>query len=274
MSNIFTAFKEHKDFAPDSPFSVIYSTFDHEENVAPHYADTVELLLFSGASGEVRIGGRLYKLSGNQVFFIPPGAVHSMNYRKSDGNLINVKLSPEGFLPYINFSALLASEGKELSMISPNPDCFGRLLPHIKELSASKDIFSATSAAISLFSVLKSFYGTEEEKGGSSFMNKELYEIINYTAQHFAEKITVSDIAEKMGYSKFYFCTKFRESAGTTYLSYLNGVRISEACKMLKNGASVAEAAEKAGFSDVPYFVQLFKKIKGTTPKRYADEVR
>ena len=26
-------------------------------------------------------------------------------------------------------------------------------------------------------------------------------------------------------------------------------------------------------FSDVPYFVQLFKKIKGTTPKCYADDI-
>ncbi len=274
MNNIFTAFKEHKDFSQNSPYSVIYSAFSKDEAVAPHYAETVELLLFSGASGEVRIGGRLFKLSGNQVFYIPPGVVHSMNYKKSDGNLINVKLSPEGFSPFISFSSMLRAEGKELSLIEQNPDCFDELLPCINALSASKDIFSAASAALSLFSVLKNFYGAPEEKGSSSFLNNELYEIINYTADHYTEKISVSDIAEKMGYSKYYFCTKFRESAGTTYLSYLNGVRISAACKMLKNGASVTEAAEKCGFSDVPYFVQLFKKIKGITPKRYAGEVR
>ena len=273
MNNIFTAFKEHKDFSKSIPFSVIYTTFDRDELVAPHYAETVEILLFSGATGEVIIGGHRYKLSGNQVFYIPPETVHSMSYKKSSGNLLNVKLSPEGFSPFLSFEALLASEGKSLMSIDVNPDCFDEILPIVNALAKAGDIFSATSIAVSLFSLLRTFSREEVLPSGNAFDESELREIINYTKLHFREKISISDIAEKMGYSKFYFCTKFRESAGITYLSYLNGVRISEACKMLKNGSSVSEAAEGSGFSDVPYFVQLFKKIKGTTPKRYANDI-
>lgn len=270
MNTYFTAFKEHKDFPPQVPWSVIPTVFEAPSTVALHYADTVELLLFDGAAGEVHIGGRRFALSGRQVFFIAPEVVHAMRYEKSDGRLFNVKLSPEGFSPYLNIPALLRHAGLTLSDISSCPPCYDRLLPFIRTLTERHDLYEGLSAVISLFSVLREFPETlPKSRADAPLENEELCRIINFTQSHIAEPFSLAKVADEVGYSKSYFCSKFREATGVTYQTYRNGVRIAYACRLLSEGYSVSEAAAQIGFSDVPYFIQLFKKVKGVTPKQY-----
>ena len=57
---------------------------------------------------------------------------------------------------------------------------------------------------------------------------------------------------------------------GFTYYEYLTSARISYASKLLQNGQSVKETCYMAGFENVSYFVQLFKKRLGVTPREYA----
>lgn len=275
MSNIFTVFKEHKDFYRNVPWTVLSSDFREGSSVAPHYADTVELLLMDGAEGDVRIGGRFYKLSGRQVFFIPPESVHSMNYLKCGGKMKNVKLSPEGFSEFLNIGAMLEAEGVSFDSISTAPPCYDDILPHVSALSAAEDIYSALIAVIGIFSVLRRYgelNGGIETKGKNAFSNTELKKIIGWTNEHYNKRVLVEDAARAVGYSKFYFCEKFRSSTGITYNNYLNGVRISKACALLKGGASIAAAAEGCGFCDISYFIHTFKKIKGLTPKQYINQ--
>lgn len=277
MNNIFTAFKEHKDFSRNVPWTVIPSVFDIEQSVAPHYAETIELLLIDNAQGEVRIGGRPYKLSGKQVFFIAPETVHSMHYLKSGGSMLNVKLSPDGFLPILDIRAMLLSEGITLESTDPAPDAYALLHPLVTSLKAADSIFTALSSVIGIFSVLKAFSVRDEnaeKESRAALNNSELRDIIAFTGEHFAEKLSIDKIAEKTGYSKFYFCEKFRSASGITYHSYLNGVRISNACKLLASGTSVAEAAEMSGFCDASYFIRCFKKLKGITPKQYIESLK
>lgn len=277
MSNIFTAFKEHKDFDRNTPWTVIPSAFEKEYSVAPHYAETIELLLTDGAKGEMRIGGRLYNLSGKQVFFIAPETVHSMHYLKSGGKMLNVKLSPDGFSKILNLSEMLMSKGTDFDSITPCQDTYDALFPLAKKLAAPCDVFLALTSVVGIFSVLSGASERDENTervSRSALNNSELREIIRFTNDHFSEKISIEKIAEKTGYSKFYFCEKFRSASGITYHSYLNGVRISNACKLLSSGASVSEAAEKSGFCDSSYFIRCFKKIKGITPKQYIETIK
>lgn len=277
MKKIFTAFKEHKEFQKNIPWTVIESRFEKDSSVALHYADTIEILLIDGAEGEVRIGGRRFELSGKQVFFIPPETVHSMEYKKSGGKMKNIKLSLEGFSEFINIEAIFMSVGKKLSDISFCPDCYEEVKKYADKLAETEDICPALCAVIGIFSVLMNYCENYDEisKGEKTALeNSELKEIIKWTNIHYSEKILIETVAEKMGYSKFYFCAKFRAATGITYHAYLNGVRISKACLLLKNNFSVAEAADKCGFCDSSYFISAFKKIKGITPRQYINSIK
>ena len=62
----------------------------------------------------------------------------------------------------------------------------------------------------------------------------------------------------------------FREQFGVTPLDFINQERIKLAKQLLaKPQNNVHTVSDLCGFSDVNYFVRLFKKMEGVTPKAY-----
>lgn len=55
-----------------------------------------------------------------------------------------------------------------------------------------------------------------------------------------------------------------------TPIDYLNYYRIECACEMLSTkDISIKEAAISCGFNDTSYFIKVFHKYKGVTPKQF-----
>lgn len=91
-----------------------------------------------------------------------------------------------------------------------------------------------------------------------------------YISGNFEKQLTLEEVAENAGMSKSHFCRLFKEKTGFNFSSYLTGVRINEAAKMLcSTDLSITEIASQCGYNDSAYFAMIFKKIKGTTPLKY-----
>lgn len=55
-----------------------------------------------------------------------------------------------------------------------------------------------------------------------------------------------------------------------TPMDYVNQYRIEQAChQLLTTDFPITEVAFNCGFNDSSYFIKVFKKYKGTTPKKY-----
>ncbi len=55
-----------------------------------------------------------------------------------------------------------------------------------------------------------------------------------------------------------------------TPLEYVNRERITLAKRLLSQPEhSVSDVSELCGFTDVNYFIRMFKKVEGITPKTY-----
>ena len=102
---------------------------------------------------------------------------------------------------------------------------------------------------------------------------KQVHGIITWTDQHYMEKITLEEAAAQMHFSKCYFCKFFKAVTGITYLTYLNQVRVSKAMQMLREGRGVTEAATFCGYTNVSYFINLFRQINGCTPGEYVRRI-
>ena len=91
-----------------------------------------------------------------------------------------------------------------------------------------------------------------------------------YIAEHYAEDILLSQVAEKIGISGGYLSTLFSQDLDCKFVDYLNQVRIERACTYLnQNFLKTYEIAYRVGFKDEKYFSKVFKKIKGISPKEY-----
>jgi AraC-like DNA-binding protein len=64
----------------------------------------------------------------------------------------------------------------------------------------------------------------------------------------------------------------FKEQFGITPLEYINRERIKLAKQILSDKEnSVSSVGYQCGFTDVNYFVRLFKKAEGITPGAYKE---
>ena len=53
-----------------------------------------------------------------------------------------------------------------------------------------------------------------------------MFEILKYIHENIEQSLTVAEISERFGYSRWHFCKKFREYAGTTFGDYVRSYRL------------------------------------------------
>lgn len=117
----------------------------------------------------------------------------------------------------------------------------------------------------------KKWYQLSDKSDLSGHKNIYLLKnVLNYIELHYADKITLNNLAKIAGMSPKYFCHFFFEMTGHTPIDYVNYYRIERACYQLVNTEdSITDIALSCGFNDVSYFIRIFKKYKGKSPKQY-----
>lgn len=88
--------------------------------------------------------------------------------------------------------------------------------------------------------------------------------------ERFADSVSLDDLTEEVGLSKFHLLRLFREEFGTTPHAFQLHLRIARAREMLDRGTSPAEVALACGFADQAHFTRCFKSIVGFTPAAFA----
>lgn len=91
----------------------------------------------------------------------------------------------------------------------------------------------------------------------------------DYLHAHYADEVSLDELAQIAGLSRFHFCRVFRKEVGLSPSSYQTQLRIAQAKKLLVQGVSIATVATLTGFYDQSHFGWHFKRQVGVTPKRY-----
>jgi AraC-like DNA-binding protein len=86
----------------------------------------------------------------------------------------------------------------------------------------------------------------------------------NFGAEH-----SLASVARSVGMSMFHFARIFGELAGMPPHQYLLQVRLNEAQRQLRGGASVTESCFSSGFHNLSHFVRLFHRRFGVSPSQY-----
>jgi len=101
------------------------------------------------------------------------------------------------------------------------------------------------------------------------FTDYRINKIINYISQHYAEKLTVKDLARQIHLDADYFGQLFKRETGFYVHQFITSIRVRNAEKTLLTGAyKIHEVAEQCGFSDSFHFYKSFKALRGFPPSR------
>lgn len=97
---------------------------------------------------------------------------------------------------------------------------------------------------------------------------------ITYIDFHYAETLSLSFFADMCHVTKSYLSTLFRKETGTTITDYIHNVRIRHALVLLNSTALPIHAiAASCGYPDINYFIKIFKRLNGTSPKQYRSQM-
>jgi AraC family transcriptional regulator len=88
--------------------------------------------------------------------------------------------------------------------------------------------------------------------------------------QHFAERLPLAAVADRVGVHPVHLARTFRRCYDTTFAGYVRHVRIEFARTALAgSSASLSDIAAAAGFCDQSHFSRLFKRHTGQSPAEY-----
>ncbi|MBE7053186.1 MAG: helix-turn-helix domain-containing protein [Ruminococcaceae bacterium] len=100
-------------------------------------------------------------------------------------------------------------------------------------------------------------------------------EVVKFVEKNYMNNILLSDICEQIGYSVPYVSKSFKDNMNMTFSSYLQKVRINNACRLLANtNNKIEEIAHIVGYSDTKFFNSIFKKVLGSTPREYRNKIK
>ena len=99
-----------------------------------------------------------------------------------------------------------------------------------------------------------------------------IHQSVQYINAHYAEKITLEEMARRVYLSPPYFSRVFKEETGEAFTAYLNRIRIDRSKELLRHKSiRLADIALLVGFEDQSYYSKVFKKLEGITPLRFRE---
>lgn len=143
-----------------------------------------------------------------------------------------------------------------------------------------------TDQLVLFFNMLKALTGIEsklESLAANSHLSVaaenegiRIGNVHNYILQHYEKEITLEDVANLAFMTPESFCRYFKKHTGHTFISFLNEVRVNEACKKLiaNKYESINIIAHQCGFNSMTNFNRVFKVLTGNSPRNFIDHYR
>lgn len=99
--------------------------------------------------------------------------------------------------------------------------------------------------------------------------NSVLQHLKDFVGKHITEKISLESLQKVAYMSKSSLTRMFKDELGVTPMEYVINQRLQHAKELLRMTKSVKESCFGAGFTDVNYFVRIFRRKEGMTPGAY-----
>ncbi|NJK48663.1 response regulator transcription factor [Candidatus Gracilibacteria bacterium] len=112
----------------------------------------------------------------------------------------------------------------------------------------------------------------EENEPGIFPAIAELQDVFDYIEANYNREITLSDVAQAIGYSPAYLTNRVKHETGRTINAWIVERRMVAARSLLlETDWSIEQIANSVGYLNASYFFRQFRQYQGTTPKAWRE---
>lgn len=264
------SFEAHLFGSKQLPF-IFHSDIHKEDlnnNLDMNWHPNIELLYFTKGTGKVFYGTQTFDATAGDLFIVNsnmPHAIASLSTVYYHCLIIDNSFCMENDLNVENIVFQTPLRDVRAS------ELFEAVVKEFHFSSAFQNVGVRAAVLALLVYLARNF--TEAvltSQKSSSAKNESIKLALGYIKSHINEKLSLDEMANEAGLSKYYFVREFKKTTGETPIAFINKTRCENAKKMLKTGRyTIKEVCEKNGFDDMSYFSKNFKRYTGTTPSAY-----
>lgn len=270
----------------DEDLFIVLNHPNADFNYAVHYHPEYEINLVVNTYGERIVGDSIQPFKDLDLVMIGPNIAHKWCGKTVEGNLVITIQFSDDFLNLPILNRRLFAPIKQLLLDANRGVCF----PEETQRRAKEIIMGLTQmhgfqTVLSFFSLLyelatsnrytlvSSRYATHDTI--MTTKSRRITKVCQYIEEHYIDSVSLSDVAQIVGMSDSAFSHFFKTKTGTTFIDYLNNLRIAKACQLLsETNQTVSEVCFNSGFNNISNFLRMFKKRKQYTPNEYRDFMR
>lgn len=257
---------------------LVLSRLPPGHGIVPATAPTLKLIL----DGEVRYAfdGRSVVVRAGQYLYLDAGTACVVDTRSTTvGLCIGVPTLPHPpggdardlHDPVIGRSLVLSTRA---SAMGRTLEQFGRRIatdPALGDLLAGELVATVEYAIAE--PLAESRAAIDGLKAAKPSTRRELYRRLErargFLHDHDDRNVTLGEMASIAGLSQFHLARYFKAAFGQAPISYHRDLRLARAAELLRDGHSVAAAAEATGYSDQVALSHAFRRRYGAPPQSW-----
>ena len=219
----------------------------------------------------------VYELKRGDIFFIAPNQKYKINeYSDASINAVFVNLTnPSEFFQKDFFMEITLGNCSAFVKVSPENYVYNRMLDDLKTIYNAEikkqEFFQllVNSKMYEIFYLLFSS-GLAEIYDIQGKKYRALRRITDYINDNYCEGVTLDSISQETGFSRYYISHLFKEILNSSFIGYINELRLARATSLLKTTQiSIIDIARMSGFNNISNFNRTFKIYYKLTPSKF-----
>lgn len=209
-----------------------------------------------------------------QIHLAAPMALHGV--RSTDG-------APCGMRVMLVGPELLKRLGQRLSgslrevadpgLVVDDAELFGELWALVEEMRGPVVALSCTARLTRCLERLLGTLPSRTPTPHSAHHPDGVSRVCEHLRTHASESISLDELAQVAGLSKFYLLRAFRRAHGLTPHAYQMQLRLAQAWRFIAEGRPLSRITYDAGFADQSHLTRRFSALFGVTPARHARQL-
>lgn len=145
-----------------------------------------------------------------------------------------------------------------------------KLIKECMSTSITKDVLADLTLQELLIRIIQTQTLKSIEENKNIDANTPIAMVLEFIRSNIRENFNLKDLSDKAGMSTTSFYRFFKRELGMSPIEFILSEKIKLAKQLLKYpGIQINEVGFQSGFEDSNYFIRLFKKVEGITPKQY-----